>query len=445
MPRCKVKHFPKIILIIIFIISNSFAQKKVYLAHIESEIEPGLAPYITRVVNEAEKNNAAAIVFKINTLGGRVDAAVQIVDAIMSSKVLTIAFIDHRAISAGAFIALSNRKIVMVRGGTIGAATVVDAQGKKVGEKYQSFMRGQMRSVAEKNGRRVDICQGMVDERITVPGIVDSTQLITLTTDEALKYGIADTTAPYLADVLKIYNLENAQVIDIKSNWAEDVVKFLNNSIVVSVLLMIGFVGLFVEIKTPGWGMAGTAGVLALLLFFGSSYILDLASGLDIILFVLGVILLALEIFVIPGFGIAGISGIILIFVSLFMALIGGGLPYVDGDMISRAIIQLGGSLLVSIIVIALIIKYLPKSTIFNRLILAEDEKANKGFVSSKSLRKLVGLEGIALSTLRPAGMADFKGEKIDVVADGDYVQQGSKLKVLRVEGSKVVVREIKK
>ncbi len=439
------KHFPKIILIIIFIISNSFAQKKVYLAHIESEIEPGLAPYITRVVNEAEKNNAAAIVFKINTLGGRVDAAVQIVDAIMSSKVLTIAFIDHRAISAGAFIALSNRKIVMVRGGTIGAATVVDAQGKKVGEKYQSFMRGQMRSVAEKNGRRVDICQGMVDERITVPGIVDSTQLITLTTDEALKYGIADTTAPYLADVLKIYNLENAQVIDIKSNWAEDVVKFLNNSIVVSVLLMIGFVGLFVEIKTPGWGMAGTAGVLALLLFFGSSYILDLASGLDIILFVLGVILLALEIFVIPGFGIAGISGIILIFVSLFMALIGGGLPYVDGDMISRAIIQLGGSLLVSIIVIALIIKYLPKSTIFNRLILAEDEKANKGFVSSKSLRKLVGLEGIALSTLRPAGMADFKGEKIDVVADGDYVQQGSKLKVLRVEGSKVVVREIKK
>jgi len=440
-----VKHFPKILLLLLIFCSISFAQKKVYLAHIESEIEPGLAPYITRVVNEAEKNNASAIIFKINTLGGRVDAAVQIVDAIMSSKVLTIAFIDHRAISAGAFIALSNRKIVMVRGGTIGAATVVDAQGKKVGEKYQSFMRGQMRSVAEKNGRRVDICQGMVDERIIVPGIVDSTQLITLTTDEALKYGIADTTVSDVNDILKIYNLENARVIDLKSNWAEDVVKFLNNSIVVSVLLMIGFVGLFVEIKTPGWGLAGTAGVLALLLFFGSSYILDLASGLDIILFVVGVVLLALEIFVIPGFGIAGVSGIILIFVSLFMALIGGGMPYVDGDMISRAIIQLGGALVVSIIIIALIIKYLPKSTVFNRLILAEEEKANKGFVSSKSLHKLVGLEGIALSTLRPAGMADFKGEKIDVVADGDYVQQGSKLKVLRVEGSKVVVREIKK
>lgn len=438
------KNLSKIFLILLILCSNSLAQKKVYLAHIESEIDPGMAPYITRVVNDAEKNNVSAIIFKINTLGGRVDAAVQIVDAIVSSKVMTIAFIDHRAISAGAFIALSNNKIVMVPGGSIGAATVVDAQGQKVGEKYQSFMRGQMRSVAEKNGRRVDICQGMVDERIVVPGIVDSTQLITLTTDEALKYGIADTTVTGIDDVLKIYNLENAEVIDIKSNWAEDVVKFLNNPIVVSVLLMIGFVGLFVEIKTPGWELAGTAGVIALLLFFGSSYILDLASGLDIVLFVVGIVLLALEIFVIPGFGIAGVSGIILIFVSLFMALIGGGLPYVDMDQVSVAIIQLGGALVVSIVIIAIIIKYLPKSTLFNRLILADEEKADKGFVSSKSLLDLVGNEGVSLTTLRPAGMADFNGNKIDVVADGDYVQQGTKVKVLRVEGSKVVVREIK-
>lgn len=438
------KSISKIILISLLIIPGLFAQKKVYLAHIETEIEPGLVPYITRVVDEAEKNNAAAIIFKINTLGGRVDAAVQIVDAIMSSRVQTIAYIDHRAISAGAFIALSNRKIVMVQGGTIGAATVVDAQGKKVGEKYQSFMRGQMRSVAEKNGRRVDICQGMVDERIVVPGIVDSTQLITLTTDEALKYGIADTTASDINEVLKIYNLEGATVVDLHSSWAEDVVKFLNNPVIVSILLMIGFVGLFVEIKTPGWGVAGTAGILALLLFFGSSYILDLASALDIILFVIGIILLALEIFVIPGFGVTGIAGIGLIFISLFMALVGGGLPYVDGDMISRAVIQLGASLVVSIIIIALIIKYLPKSTLFNRLILADDEKADAGFVSSKSLMEFIGKEGLALTTLRPAGMANFSGEKIDVVADGDYVQQGSRVKVLRVEGSKVVVRELK-
>jgi len=441
-----VKHIYRILSVIIFIscINLYPQQKKVFLAHIESEIDLGLAPYITRIIKEAHNENADAIIFKINTLGGRVDAAVQIVDAIVSSKILTIAFIDHRAISAGAFIALANKKIVMVQGGSIGAATVVDASGQKVGEKYQSFMRGQMRSVAEKNGRPVDICQGMVDERIVVPGVVDSTQLITLTTEEAIKYGIADTTAAELNDVLKEFDLQGAQVIDVQSNWAEDVVKFLNNPIISSILMMIGFVGLFVEIKTPGWGLPGTAGVIALALFFGSSYILDLASGLDILLFVVGIILLALEIFVIPGFGVAGIAGIVLIFASLFMALIGTSLPFIDSDQLSMAIVQLGITLLISVVIIYFIVRFLPKSNTFNKLILADDEQATKGFVSSNSLHKLVGKEGKALTTLRPAGMAEIRGEKVDVIADGDYVQQGSKLKVIRVEGSKVIVKMIK-
>jgi membrane-bound serine protease (ClpP class) len=441
-----VKHFIYISLVIIFLASICVAQQKtVYLAHIESEIDLGLAPYITRVVDEANQANADAIIFKINTLGGRVDAAVQIVDAITSSRVLTIAFIDHRAISAGAFIALANKKIAMVPAGTIGAATVVNAQGEKVGEKYQSFMRGQMRSVAEKNGRPVNICQGMVDERIVVPGLVDSTQLITLTTDEALKYGIADTLVNNLDDVLKAFNLSDAKVIDVHTNWAEETVKFLNNPVVSTILIMVGVFGLFAEIKHPGFGLPGVAGIIALLLFFGSSYILDLASILDIILFVAGIILLLLEIFVIPGFGVTGILGIICIIASLFLALIGGGnLPFWDTNQISIAIIQLASALAAALVLLIFLARFLPKSTIFNRLVLSHEENSDKGFVSSKPLSELIGKEGKALTTLRPAGMADFNGDKIDVVADGDYVQQGSRLKVLRVEGSKVVVREIK-
>jgi membrane-bound serine protease (ClpP class) len=263
-----VKHLNKVYLIVILLACTSFAQKKVYLAHIESEIDPGLVPYITRVVDEANQNNADSIIFKINTLGGRVDAAVQIVDAITSSRIPTIAYIDHRAISAGAYIALANKKIAMVPAGSIGAATVVDAQGQKVGEKYQSFMRGQMRSVAEKNGRPVNICQGMVDERIVVPGLVDSTQLITLTTDEAIKYGIADTLVNNLDDVLKAFNLSGATVIDVHTNWAEEVVNFLNNPVVSTILIMVGVFGLFAEIKHPGFGLPGVAGIIALLLFF---------------------------------------------------------------------------------------------------------------------------------------------------------------------------------
>jgi membrane-bound serine protease (ClpP class) len=441
-----VKHFINISLVIIFLASICVAQQKtVYLAHIESEIDLGLSPYITRVVDEANQANADAIIFKINTLGGRVDAAVQIVDAITSSRVLTIAFIDHRAISAGAFIALANKKIAMVPAGTIGAATVVNAQGEKVGEKYQSFMRGQMRSVAEKNGRPVNICQGMVDERIVVPGLVDSTELITLTTDEALKYGIADTLVNNVDDVLKAFNLSGAKVIDVHTNWAEETVKFLNNPVVSTILIMVGVFGLFAEIKHPGFGLPGVAGIIALLLFFGSSYILDLASILDIILFAAGIILLLLEIFVIPGFGVTGILGIICIIASLFLALIGGGnLPFVDTNQISVAIIQLASALAAALVLLIFLARFLPQSTIFNRLVLSHEENSDKGFVSSKPLSELIGKEGKALTTLRPAGMADFHGDKIDVVADGDYVQQGSRLKVLRVEGSKVVVREIK-
>ncbi|MCH7973534.1 MAG: ATP-dependent Clp protease proteolytic subunit [Bacteroidetes bacterium] len=309
--------------VFIFLISFLFTQlnfsqsNKVYVGHIETGIDLGLSPYIKRIINEAEKADAKAIIFKINTLGGRVDAAIQIKDAILSTNILTIAFVNYRAISAGALIALSCNKVVMAPGATIGAATVVDQAGKKVGEKYQSFMRSEMRTIAEKNGRRKDIAQGMVDEKVMIKGLVDSTQLITLTTKEALKYGIADTTVTDFNSLLKVFNLQDASIIDVESNWAEDVVKFLNNPIITSILIMIGFFGLFAEIKTPGWGVPGTAGIIALILFFGSSYILALASIIDIVLFIVGLVLIALEIFVIPGFGIAGISGIIMVIIGL--------------------------------------------------------------------------------------------------------------------------------
>ena len=171
-----------------------------------------LAPYLSRVVSDAEKDNAEAIIFKINTFGGRVDAATQIKDAIIGTDLLTIAFINNRAISAGALIALSCKKIIMVPGSSIGAATVVDQTGEKVGEKYQSYMRSEMRSTAEKNGRPVNIAEGMVDERIVIPGLVDSTQLVTLTSEEALKYGIADTLLEHIDDVYALYNLQDAEI-----------------------------------------------------------------------------------------------------------------------------------------------------------------------------------------------------------------------------------------
>ena len=433
----------KFLIVILFALTTFAQQKTVYVAYIDTEIGLGLAPYISRVISEAEQNSADAIVFKINTFGGRVDAATQIKDAILSSKVLTIAFINNRAISAGALIALSCNKIVMVPGSSIGAATVVDETGQKVGEKYQSYMRSEMRSTAEKNGRRTDIAEGMVDERVVVEGLSDSTTLITLTSEEAHKYLIADTVLTSFNELLSAFDLKNAEEVSITSNWAEDVVKFLNNPIISSILIMIGFFGLMAEIKTPGWGVAGTTGLIALTLFFGSSYILQLASILEILLFVVGLVLLLAEIFVIPGFGIAGISGIILIFASIFLSLLGSE-PFIDMHAISIAIIQLSGSMLFALVGMFFLVKYLPKSTAFNKLVLSESEKAEHGFVSYPSEKDLVGKLGIAFTTLRPGGTAVIDDRRIDVVADSEYIDKDVKIKVLRVEGIKVVVTAVK-
>ena len=432
-------------ILLAFLISSSFlfSQKKVHIAYIDGEIDLGLAPYISRVVSDAEKDNASAIIFKINTFGGRLDAATQIKDAIIGTDILTIAFINNRAISAGALISLSCKKIIMVPGGSIGAATVVSQTGEKVGEKYQSYMRSEMRATAEKNGRRADIAEGMVDERVVIPGLVDSTQLVTLTSDEALKYGIADTLLNNIDEVFAYFNLQDAKKIYQKANWAEDVVRFLNNPIVSSLLIMIGIFGLIAEIKSPGWGVPGTAGIVALALFFGSSYILQLASIIEILMFVGGLILLLLEIFVIPGFGIAGISGLILIIASLFLSLVGPN-PSLEPGIISRAIIQLTVALLFALIFIFLLVRFLPKSNIFKKFILSEEEKAHAGYTSRTTLSDLLGAEGVSLTTLRPAGTAEINGKRIDVVTDSEYIEHGKTIIVTAVEGMRVVVREKK-
>ncbi len=353
---------------------------------------------------------------------------------------MTVAFIDKRAISAGALIALSCEKIAMVPGASIGASTVVDATGQKQSEKYQSYMRSEMRATAEKNGRRTDIAQGMVDEKIIVPDLQDdSTSLITLTSEEALKFKMADKIVHSFDELKNAFGLNNTNVIVVTSNWAEDLVRFLNNPIVSSLLIMLGLLGLYTEIKTPGWGLPGTIGLICLALFFGSGYILKLASIIEILIFALGVILLLVEIFVIPGFGIFGIIGIILMASGLFLGLL-SDLKIVDSSMISYAIIQLAGVFLGTSILIAIMLKYLPKSNVFNKLILHESVKEKSGYAVKDKYANFVGKEGIALTDLRPSGTALIDGERIDVVTQGDFIPNSSIIIVKNVEGSKIVV-----
>jgi len=436
------KRIISILLFLIITLSLSAQDKLVYVASIEGDIDLGLAPFVRRVISDAEKAGADAIIFRINTFGGRVDAATQIKDAILESKVLTIGFVDKRAISAGSLIALSCQKVAMVPGSSMGATTVVDQTGEKQAEKYQSYMRSEMRSTAERNKRRTDVAEAMVDERVVIEGLVDSTQLVTLTAEEAFKYGMADTVVSSIQELLKAFDLEGAVIVDEETNWAEEVVRFLNNPIISSLLIMVGLIGLYTEIKSPGWGLPGTLGLSALVLFFGSAYILQLATIIEILMFIGGVILLLVEIFVIPGFGIAGFSGIILMLAALFLSLM-SGVPYFDMDMISSALLQLTASIVLAIIGMITLARFLPKFKSFNRLILNDEEKAVEGYMSNPDFKTLVGAEGITLTPLRLSGTASIDGKRVDVVSDGDYINKGVKVKVIFTEGMRVVVKEI--
>lgn len=433
----------KIFIVISIFTTIVFAQSKVFIAEIDAEIDLGMAPYVKRIISEAETANAKAIIFHINTFGGRVDATTQIKDAILQSKVPTVAFIDRRAISAGALIAISCQKIIMSEGSSIGASTVVDQTGKKQAEKYQSFMRSEMRAVAQKNGRRADIAEGMVDERIVVEGLVDSTKLITLTTEEALKFGYADTVLNDLSSVLEYLNAKDSDIVRTNFNLAEEIIKFLNHPIISSLLIMIGLVGLFTEVKTPGWGLPGTAGVIALILFFGSSYILELANVFEILLFVIGLILLVIEIFVTPGFGLLGSGGILLMIAGLFLGLI-SDFPVISWVDISNAIIQLAITFISTGVLISILLKFLPKTEMFSNLILSKNIESTSGYISNEpDLLNLVGKEGSTVTDLRPSGTVLIDDKKIDAVSESEFIKRNTKVKIIKIEGSKVIVRTV--
>ena len=432
----------KSLLISIFISLSLFAQtKSVFYAHIEGEIDLGKAPFVRRVIAEATEANASAIIFEINTFGGRVDAATQIKDAILESKVPTVAFVNKRAVSAGALISLACKTIIMAPGSIIGASTVVDEQGKKQSEKYQSYMRSEMRSTAEKNGRRGDIAEAMVDERVVIPGIDDSTKLLSLTYQEAQSLGICDTVFSTRQDILDYLSLSNATIIERNSSWAERLVAFLNTPFVSSLLIIIGLIGLYSELKAPGLGFPGVAGVFAFALFFGSSYILQVASSLNIILFIVGLILLILEIFFIPGFGVTGIAGIALVIGSIFFSLFKIG-PVFDHHAFQIAVMQMAAALIVSVGSISLLVKYLPKSDRFLKLALHDQVSASGGFIASSDFSEIIGKSGESITALRPAGKVMVEDKIYDVVTDGRFVEKNKPIKVISTDKNRIIVSE---
>jgi membrane-bound serine protease (ClpP class) len=412
----------------------------VYRVDVHGTIENGLAPYVARAVREANRNGAAAIYLDLDTPGGRVDAAERIADALRASKTPVYAFVNPRAYSAGALIALATRGIYMRPGAVLGAATPVDGQGTKAAEKYVSAMRGEFRALAEAQGLDPRIAEAMVDENLGVPGLVERGQLVTLSTNEALKVKYAKAEIEDEAALLAQVGLAGAQVQRVEINWAEVVVRFLTNPLVSPLLLSIGVLALLAEIKAGAHGLGLLVGFVTLGLFFGSSLILGLAGLEEVILLGLGVMAVAVEVFLLPGFGIAGVLGALLIGAAIVLAMLGN---FPTGGDVVQALAVLGASIFITLAIAYAWLRHLPNSRRFSGLIHQDSAQAAQGYVSALPRAELVGKLGVALTDLRPAGVANVDGEKLDVVTDGDYIASGARVEIVRSEGYRHVVRSV--
>lgn len=415
----------------------------VYVVPISGMIDLGLAPFLTRVLAEADAAGATAVVLDINTFGGRVDAAVAMRDAVMHSPVRTIAFVNPRAISAGALITIACNTVVIAQGGTVGAATpVVDSgtgENTAADEKTVSYVRSEFRATAEARNRPSEFAEAMVDADVAIPGVIEAGKLLTLTSTQAIEHGMADFTADTLTDALAAAGITNAEIRPATETWAESFVRFLTNPVVSSLLMTVGLIGLLVEIRTPGFAVPGALGLMSLSLFFWGHWIVQLAGWEEVLLVAAGLALLLIEVFFVPGFTLTGVAGIAALVAGLGLALVGAGATM--GAFVA-ALGRVAISILLALAGSLILLRFLPSLPFGRRLILQTDMEADDGYVSTpESDRRWLGRTGTAVSPLRPAGIAEIDQSRVDVVSDGGFIDAGMPIEVTRVDGNRIVVR----
>jgi len=500
----------------------------VVVCPITGDIEPGVTVVVERAVKEAEKLGAKAIVFRVDTFGGRVDAAVDIATAITSTSIRSIAYIEGRgAISAGALISFACDDIIMTSGSSIGAATPVipTAEGMQpTGEKEVSFMRAKMRALAESNGHNPDIAQAMVDKDIELRGyrdpntgdyvvyaagaavspdgprpthapqqpsgvedilrtltgapppspppaqtpepvsvaaaeeheagsvvyedgselVLPAGKLLTITPSEAMKFGLIPIIVSSLDSALAQFDLTGMQMHVIEPNWAEKTFRFLTNPTIAGLLLMIGIGALYFEVKTAGFGAAGVVGIIALTLLFGSHFVLGLTDTIDLVLILSGVILIAVEVFVLPGFGIAGVAGILCLLVGSYLALVDFTIPEYswDYDRLDDVIYSLGVAAVSFGIFVLATWRLLPRTPFYGAMVLGAAQPVAGGFTSpvQDALQPEIGMRGMTTSMLRPVGRARFGSATLQVVSRGAYIPSGTEIEIIELDGSRIIV-----
>ena len=427
----------------------------VYNVPINGTIDMGLPYFIERVVIEAEENNAVLIIFEIDTFGGRVDAATQIKDIILDSEVPTIAFINKRAISAGALISLSCDSIFMTPGASIGAATAVSLDGKKASEKVISYMREEMATTAEANYKSREIASAMVDEDLSIEYFITSKgdtitsqkvegfkegKLITLSTNLALQLEIANGQFKNKEELLESLELSNYKNVYVYESWSEKLVRFLTNPVVAPLFMSLGMLGLFIEIKSPGLGFPGIFGAVCMALFFGSHFLVGLADITEIIFLIIGLLLIIIEIMVIPGFGFAGITGIAFVFYAIFKMLMGDNPSSED---FYNAYLGISFGIITSSFLAILFYKTIPKTKFYKKNIPFFSQHADNGFSIAKDYKNLIGETGVSATDLRPSGKIEVKGKYYQAISHGDYIDINQSITISGIKENQLLVKKI--
>lgn len=356
----------------------------------------------------------------------------EIKKTISTSEIPTIAFVEDGAISAGALIALISETLVMAPGSTMGAAEP-QIGGERADAKSLSYWAGQLEGAAEKNGRDELVARAMADADVEIPGVVAKGELLTLTANKALELGMIDNILPDREALLSEYGLDDKQIIELEPAFGELFVRFITNTYVSTILLTVGLAGLILEIFTAGFGIAGIIGLISLALYFSGHIISGLTGFEAILLFILGIVLLAVEVLFLPGFGIPGIAGIAALAASVILA----------APTVSHGITSLVVAIILTIIIIALSIKFLPTRNVWKRLILGDRQTYEEGYnAPSHELRDLLGKEGVAITPLRPSGAVKIDDMRVDVVTQGGFIPSGTEIKVIKVEGTRVIVEK---
>lgn len=441
--------FLVVILYLLCVAGGPFSAKaqnrdKVYVFEMNEEIGPSAWRLTKKALTKAKEQQVAAIIIRMNTFGGMVDYADSIRSAVLNAQLKTIVFVDHNAASAGALIALAADKIYMSKGASIGAASVVNPQGEIMPEKYQSYMRGLMRATAEAKGRDPKIAEAFVDPDVEIPGLVAKGKVLTLTTAEAVRVGLSAGEKNDVAGVLAAEGLSGAELTEHQVTFIDRLISFLVSPAVSGVLILLIIGGIYFEMQSPGIGFALLVAVVAALLFFAPLYLEGLAAHWEIGLFVIGIILLLLEVFVIPGFGVAGIGGIVCIIAGLVLSLVTNDwfdFTVTASEQISSALLLVMGSMILAIAGCVVLGKSLLGTSAFQRLVLQDEQRSQLGYVSGRQKEVLVGKNGIAKTDMRPSGKIEIDGKWYDAVALDGYIERGSSVTVEKQENYNVFVR----